>query len=563
LLFALALGLRARAVEHGLPRNYVPDTHVVRSALGMAQDRSLAPPVGKYSTYPNLVPYALLPLYAGHYAWGRVTKRWADSASYAAHVSEHPEQVHLIARWLMLVLGALTTLAAFGAARAMGLEEGAWAAAYLAATGLMHLHFSVQERPWVAMVLFAVLSAWAATLHARSGRARPLLLAGACAALAAACHQSGLFVLGIPGLAWLASPLGWRGGELALRLKQGVLCVALFLVLALLVGYPSYLVHGAPTAEQTIGAGEADASVGGQSIDFDRRWATLPHLTRALFGYEPVLLLIGLAGLVPFLRRRATLPVGGFALLWGAFFMTHSNDHVRYLLPLAVLLCFPAGTCVQSLWRRGGAARWLLLVLALVPLVQSVRLGGLLGREDTRVAGEAWLRELPEDAFVAIDRYGPQVELDRSSLELLAQLREGVGSALYTREARRYQALREGGADDGLHAVHVSDLFEVDERTGTVQVRAGLRESPGESPGDVLRRLGVTHLLLANRLHLGLAENQLAGLVEGLAAQRTLSPIGARTGDGEARLPMELEFPLTSIWTLERPGPWLGLFRLR
>ena len=35
---ALALFLRLWPIGHGLPRNYVPDTHVVRNALGMAKD---------------------------------------------------------------------------------------------------------------------------------------------------------------------------------------------------------------------------------------------------------------------------------------------------------------------------------------------------------------------------------------------------------------------------------------------------------------------------------------------------------------------------------------------
>jgi hypothetical protein len=49
-----------------------------------------------------------------------------------------------------------------------------------------------------------------------------------------------------------------------------------------------------------------------------------------------VLLLLGLLGLIPALRVRAARPATLFALLWAAYFMPHHNDHVRYLLPLAV-----------------------------------------------------------------------------------------------------------------------------------------------------------------------------------------------------------------------------------
>ena len=37
------------------------------------------------------------------------------------------------------------------------------------------------------------------------------------------------------------------------------------------------------------------------------------------------------------------LPAGVFALLWAAFFLTHYNEKIRYLLPLSVFLSLPAG----------------------------------------------------------------------------------------------------------------------------------------------------------------------------------------------------------------------------
>src|SRR5688572_18723522 len=98
LLFVLPLCLRLWPIGHGLPRNYVPDTHVVRSALGMARDKDPVPPVGRYSSYPYLVPYLLLPLYAGHFAVGLAQGEWSGPAEYGDAVSAEPATVHLIAR---------------------------------------------------------------------------------------------------------------------------------------------------------------------------------------------------------------------------------------------------------------------------------------------------------------------------------------------------------------------------------------------------------------------------------------------------------------------------------
>src|ERR671912_715499 len=90
LLFVLPFALRLFPIEHGGERGYVPDAHMVRQALGMARDVDLAPPVGKYSTYPNLVPYVSLPLYGAQYAAGALRGEWASPKEYGDHLLEHP-----------------------------------------------------------------------------------------------------------------------------------------------------------------------------------------------------------------------------------------------------------------------------------------------------------------------------------------------------------------------------------------------------------------------------------------------------------------------------------------
>ncbi len=561
LLFLFAAGLRARGIEHGMPHNYVPDTHIVRAALGMAKDKNPVPPVGKYSTYPNLLPYCLLPLYGAHFVQGKFAGDWSGAQEYGDHILEHPSEVHRIARWLVLLFGALTPIAVLLAARSAGLERGAWFAAWFAASGLMHVHFSVQERPWVPMMFFAALSAWPAALYVRKPALRTLVLAGLCAALSAACHQSGFFVLAIPGLAWLVSPLGWNREGLLARLKHGVLCVGAFFVLAILVGYPSYLIYGAPTADQTIGGDTADISFNGQSLNLDRNLGTFPSLAKAFFGYGPVLTLFLLAGFGTLLKRRAALPAVLFCGGWALFFMTSANEHTRYLLPVAVLGCLPAGMLVERLWSRGPGVRVALCLFALFPAAQSWRLGSVLAQPDTRESGERWLQELDGSAMVLIDRYGPIVDLDQSSLELLMNIREASGSSLGSREARRLSALNEGELTGGVRAIYASDLMKIEELDGTIALRKGLHAAYGETPAAALAALGVTHLLLVNRLQEGLEGNLLRGLLKDQTALVTAGK--ADSSRAEFRLPMELKFPLTSLWSIERPGPWMGLYDLR
>ena len=158
-LLALSLAPRLMPLGHGLPRNYVPDTHIVRAALGMAKDRDPVPPVGKYSTYPNLLPYLLLPVYTGEYALGRLTGRFAGPGEFQAEVLEAPGRMHFLARVLVALLSALAPLLAFALARTAGLTAGAWIAGVLMATALLHIHFSVQERPWGPLVTALLLTA--------------------------------------------------------------------------------------------------------------------------------------------------------------------------------------------------------------------------------------------------------------------------------------------------------------------------------------------------------------------------------------------------------------------
>ncbi|MCZ6597176.1 MAG: glycosyltransferase family 39 protein [Planctomycetota bacterium] len=570
LLVFLPTTLRLWPIGHGLPHNYLPDTHIVRGALGMARDKDPFPPAGRYSTYPNLLQYALLPVYAVQYGCGLISGEWAGPDEFGDRLLEEPQLAHIPARYLVELIGALTTWVVFLGARAAGLRGGAWVAAWLVATGLLHLHFSVQERPWVPLCFFLALAAWPAALYAESGRARHLFLSGAAAGLAFATHQGGLAAIGIPALAWAFGPLGWSGADLKSRLVQGVGSVALFGGLALALGYPALLVHGA--AEEVAGPDQGQLEIGGQQFVFGFRAASFTRLSKAFFGYDPVLVLLLLAGLVPALRAKATRAATLFACLWAALFMTSHNDHVRYLLPLAVLFTWAAGMAAERLWSLP-RARWVLVPLLALPLVQALRLGWVLRQPDTRATAADALARLSPGARTAIDCYGPVVPLSLASLERIAAWRE-----LYAREAHRREVLA-AGADTpegpGLDALRIEDLFDYEQRHRSTSVKAG-REHLGDDPNAILRNLGVTHVLLVDRN----PEDDVPPLLTDAAPSTDpewgkLPPLAldpepvfvvdpARDGAAaaEARLPTELDFPLTSLWRVARPGPRMELHRL-
>ncbi|MCA8981449.1 MAG: glycosyltransferase family 39 protein [Planctomycetes bacterium] len=567
-LFLLPLALRALPIEHGFPRNYVPDAHVVRSALGMAKEKNPVPPSGKYSSYPYLVPYMLLPAYATQFVAGKLTGEWEGADGYADFLYEHPESPHRIARWLVAILGALTPWVVFRAARAAGLERGAWVAAWLVGTSLLHLHFSVQERPWVPMLLFTALALWPAARYVRHGGTRRLVLSGMAGGLAFACHQSGLPVLGIAGLAWAIGPPGWRSGkDLARRVGVGAAAVAAFGVVALLLGHPYILIYGNQTTDAAMES-ETALRVGGQGINLGFRLASFPHLAKAFFGYDPVLVVLGVGGLFLLRGRRALWPAGIFCAFWGLFFMTQFNDHVRYVLPLTALLALPAGLAAERFLDRAPRAAWatpLLVALLAIPLVQALRFDWLLAQPDTRVDAERLVHELlPPDALLALDRYAPPIEPNLASLERTAALREAAGGTLYGREQYRLEQLLAGtAADPGIDRVAVEDYLAIDERDDRVEIRENLRGLYGDDPTRLLTELGATHLLFVNRIADGAQGHTAPEWIAGREPLFVVNPCGEGATVDEARLPMEMEFAFTAIWRMQRPGPWIALYDLR
>jgi hypothetical protein len=460
---------------------------MVRQSLGMARDHDLAPKAGTYSFYPNLLPYLLLPVYAGEYAVGKARGSWSGAKGFGEHLLEHPEDAQIPARVLVAVFGVLTAWSVYRTARQAGLRLGAWVAAWLSATSLLSVQLSTQERPWVPVTFFIALACGPAAAYVREGRASRLLACGVCAGLAAACHQGGLLALAIPGLAWLLGPLEWKRDDLARRASQGVAAVLVFLAVAVLVGYPHIARYGFGAAKVAGGAQEvADLGgihIGGLSIVFDVRWQSLTRLARGIVGYDPVLVGLGLGGLGFAFARRDLRPALLFAIGWSVFFMTNRSDHVRYLLPVITILCWPAGLLAEEVATRRYGKVALGVVLA-IPLVQSSRLAWVLSREDTRAEAERRLAELGPGTVVAIDRYGPDVDLDRESLQRLLRIRTSLGEGLREREDRRRLFLDGpdvSAAERGVDALRAEELFEIDPATGSLRVRKGL-ESLGDEP---------------------------------------------------------------------------------
>lgn len=562
-LFALPFALRILPIEHGGEHIYVPDNSIVRAALGMARDRDLVPPVSASQPYPNLLPYLLLPLYGLQYVAGRASGAWSGVKEFGEHLIVNPAHAAWIARGLVALFGALTAWATYRAARAAGMKQGAWIAAWLVGTGLLSVQMSTQERPWVPVVFFMVTSAWAAIAYVNEPRTKMLVWSGVMAGLSFAAHTSGLGALAFPALAWLIGGSGWSGNVLRERLVRGVLTVLAFALVALVCGHLYLVKHGLTPTEQSVGGAQIDALGGfnfGGGLSFipEFSFEYTPRLLRDVLGYDLVVVCLGLLGVVFAWRVRALRVVLVFVIVWAAIFLTNRSDHVRYMLPLTTFLALPGGLLVERFWSVRGV-RAAVVVLLAIPLVQALRFDWVMMRADTRAIAEQKLLELPAGSAVMIDRYGPEVDLDRAAIYTLSKLRNSRKQTLRTREeARKVELDRRASERLGVNAVHLEEVFGYHDRTRTVTVFPELG-ALGQTPRAVFASLGATHYLRVDRR---LANDDYDFMFGGNLPGRPLwivSPSGDTAAPREAFLPLEMEFPLTALWIVERPGPWLEL----
>tara|TARA_R110002126_G_scaffold64513_23_gene165299 strand:+ start:4926 stop:6722 length:1797 start_codon:yes stop_codon:yes gene_type:complete len=582
-LFLVAAILRLWPIDHGFPDNHVPDATVHKTALRMAESRDLIPVIE--GGYPNLLPYTLLPIYAAHYAKGRVTGEWAGSGEYAMAMKRDPWRANRIARVVLALLASLAPIFVVLGLRASGIGRGAWVGGVMLATCLLHLHLSTQERPWAPMITGFALTAWAAAVHARSGGGRSLILAGVAAALTASTHQAGMLAPVLVALAWFASPLGWKARDLRHRLRMGFSSALSFLVLALSIGYPAYVRHGKPPEAANLGSeytqGVNSVMIGGQSMTFEIDLDAFQHLTTALFGYDPILVVLGLLGVFAGLRRRATLPVVLFGLFWAVVFLTNPKDHVRYLLPLELVLCWTAGIAVDRYFE--GGVRWKIAwAMVLVTFVPALRLGYVLRQEDTRSIARWTLPMMPIRGTVAIDVRGPEPLMNVTALERLANER----GELTLGEAQRYADLVASDekplAGTDMDWFPISLWYEFNPRYGSSWPRPRTTERWGDAADDpnvVLSSLGVQVAILTDATP---GDGIAPALVNEVAPSQVPGPDlipyhagGPRTRlkplrsfgvvqsflpdeDGtaaRAQLPLEMDFAWIDLWSVDRPGP--------
>src|SRR5690606_4553865 len=142
---------RAVPIGHSLPEKYVPDTHIVNGALGMAKSKDRVPPAGAYTSYPYLLPYLLLPAYVALYAGGRATGGGGSAEEFGTAVVDDPTAVLVVARGLVLLFPLLGVLLAYRVGNRAHGRDFATLTALATASSFLLVHLSHSARPWVPL----------------------------------------------------------------------------------------------------------------------------------------------------------------------------------------------------------------------------------------------------------------------------------------------------------------------------------------------------------------------------------------------------------------------------
>lgn len=577
LILGLAFVLRFVGIDHSLPHRYVADTHVVRGALGMAQEKTLAPPPGKYTTYPYLLPMLLLPQYGALYAWGRWTGEYRSAQDFGEAMIDDPTPLYRIARFLTVVLGVAAVLFTHRAARrALGRHRvfEADLAAYLVATSLLLVHLGKDTRPWIAVAAFSALTAdralaWLrSTLEPEKARGTILraLAMGACAGLAFSCHQPGGLAVLLPA----AAVLSRLRAVPKLAIGGGVLSALAFAVTSLLFGFPYRLVgHSADVAVSATDVSADQLNLGGQSfrpeqLGFDRTW----EIATEFVSYEPVLLLCVLIAL--FRLRRSRFVVGAlptvavFPAVVCGLFLCYAGAHTRYLSPAIPLLCVFGGLGAAALLERRGIVRAFAIAVLAIPTVQALRYDWVLTREDTRTAFlPVVAAQVPQDAVIAVEggAWGPPLRFSQSAVDRLARYGQWVSRA----ERREASGATPPDPRRPSYSVVPLERFYEFQSAWPHQwlARGADPANPVEKPiEEFLDEVGAKYLITSDRWPGGPRNS---ALDEVLARRgRLLASLGPSDDPRlrEAKLPMDPEIAGLAIWKVSRPGPWLKLWAI-
>jgi hypothetical protein len=404
-ILILALVLRIWGLGFGLPYEYhVDEDQYVRQAASMGS--AGLKPAEWFN--PPLFKYLLLVEYGAYFLVGKVLGWFASSADFGARLSLDPSVLYLLARGTSAVMGSLTVLVvAWIGMKAYQWKVGLFSAALMSVAFLpvRESHFAVNDAAAVFMVSLVLL---AAVGILKSGGWRWYLLGGIALGLGFATKYHTVAAIVPLLLAHFFSP------GISLR-KPGLRKLLVAFVIAVtsaVLASPFFLVgiwDVWVAMSRLSSAGQA-----GYLWQIDPSGGYIFYLKTLFWGLgwplAALCIIIAIAGVVR--HRPVDLVLLCFPWLIFLYLGLQKMFFGRFMLPVVAPLVLVSASFIvevvekfvdKSSWRTAAlVGAW--LILAVQPLLSSIRFDNLLTRQDTRTIAKAWIEQnIPAGAGVAMD----------------------------------------------------------------------------------------------------------------------------------------------------------------
>jgi 4-amino-4-deoxy-L-arabinose transferase-like glycosyltransferase len=470
IVLLLAAALRIWGLLHDLPFSYFGDElHFMRRSMAMGTG-DLNP---HWFHKPAFLMYVLAFFYGLYYAVGALVGRFDSTAEFGAHFLFEPAPFLLIGRLVVAAFGVATVYLVYRIGRKVYGTPWAGIAGALATAVLAPMVYSAQTiKSDVPCGFLMALSVLVYLRTRETPSPRPLIAAALLAGAAMGTHYYAVVLvpayLLLEALRGFSPDVSWKTA-LGRCLLVGVLFLGGFLLTSpynLLD--PTWVRENTASIKNKLGLSEQPAV----HYEPDSRTEYKPGVQAwggaagHFFGVVASKRALGIAlavlavlGLAVTLLRRETRWYGLLVLIPGLFFFLaaitiaayHTQPrHLNALYPLLATLIWPGALLLV---RRSSVAL-LVAALACVPtLIETVRYNRLITRLDSRLVAYRWIHaNLPKDARILVDDYGPFLNPSPQSAERMAAVLASLGKSPFTHhQDLRIELLRTYPPADGLN----------------------------------------------------------------------------------------------------------------
>jgi 4-amino-4-deoxy-L-arabinose transferase-like glycosyltransferase len=493
-ILLLAAGIRLWGLFHDLPFSYYGDElHFMKRSMAMGTG-DLNP---HWFHKPALPMYLWLICYGLFFVAGRLLGRFGSTAEFGAYFLTTPGPFLLIGRLVVYAFGVATVWVVYRLARKAFASEAAGLTAALVAAVLAPMVASSQHMKSDVPGGFFIALSILVYLRTRDDlRWRPFLLATLLAGIAMGAHYYGIVLVpayvGMELWNGASHRLPWRTALLRAALVPALFVVGFFATSPYNFLDPTWIRANVQQLKQTFFPEPKEvlyepdskvefkpgtsAALGGATGDFvdvltAQKGLGLPLTALAVLGLGAALArrgypeqrwyaaLVGIPILIYFL---AAVTVAAFHV---------QPRHLNAIYPLLATLTWPGALL---LGRRKGVAAALVGLSCIPTAVEAAEWNREITRRDSRLVSYEWIvRNLPRDARILLDDYGPALPPDpRAAARQQALLRTMPVSPFTQAQGQRLELLRRYPSPDAFDIVELGHPWWLPREKSDAELRS-------------------------------------------------------------------------------------------